>query len=425
LLRSGVVASLLALPGWATAAEIKVSPRQDINVITLSGEIRSGDNTAFPSAVDLPLPGKPTVVMLDSPGGDVLAALAIGALIHDRGWLTGVGTRQTCASACALIWLAGSRRFASETAQIGFHGAYNVADHSASSVGNALVGAYLNQLGLSLDAIAYITEAKADEMQWLTPADGLRIGLLYRVVSDEPIAPPKSREQMVKDFILHYHADWSAPGADASVLAKYYASVVEFYGKAIPIATLMAEKEKFSQRWPTRHYTVKPETLYVTCEPTICAASGVVSWDVASPERNARSIGEANFVLKVSMPDLHIVSENGAVMTHTSMALQATPVASAAPVLPNALTEAYQDGRNARIAYEQWFSGLPDGAYKDGATFWAANRSVKPTPPCTTLLAAPQGHGQVAGCLMAQAKLAPSDVRRLSEPDFKAGWNSL
>ncbi len=49
---------------------------------------------------------------------------------------------------------------------------------------NALVGAYLDQLGLSLDAIAHsITSASPTDMQWLTPQDARgRLGIDFTVL---------------------------------------------------------------------------------------------------------------------------------------------------------------------------------------------------------------------------------------------------
>jgi hypothetical protein len=74
---------------------------------------------------------------------------------------------RTCASACALIWLAGHYRWAAPKAAIGFHAIY-YGDGNVSSGGNALVGAYLRDLGLSLKAIRYLTQAPPNGMEWLS-----------------------------------------------------------------------------------------------------------------------------------------------------------------------------------------------------------------------------------------------------------------
>jgi hypothetical protein len=64
-------------------------------------------------------------------------------------------------------------------AQIGFHAAYikNEGRPSESGVGNALVGSYLTQIGLSEKAVVYITLAAPTEMTWLTFSDAEQIGI--------------------------------------------------------------------------------------------------------------------------------------------------------------------------------------------------------------------------------------------------------
>ena len=48
------------------------------------------------------------------------------------------------------------------------------------SAGSAIVGGYLNQLGLSSAAIGYINEASPDEIRWLTPEDADRLGIYIK-----------------------------------------------------------------------------------------------------------------------------------------------------------------------------------------------------------------------------------------------------
>jgi hypothetical protein len=83
---------------------------------------------------------------LQSDGGSVLAGIEIGEAIRLKGFQTLVVER--CASACALAWLGGTQRFMKAGAQIGFHAAYDSDSRRESGVGNAMVGAYLNRIGL-------------------------------------------------------------------------------------------------------------------------------------------------------------------------------------------------------------------------------------------------------------------------------------
>jgi hypothetical protein len=48
---------------------------------------------------------------------------------------------------------------------------------SESGVGNALVGSYLTQIGLSENAVVYITQAAPTEMTWLNLREAKQIGI--------------------------------------------------------------------------------------------------------------------------------------------------------------------------------------------------------------------------------------------------------
>ena len=63
-------------------------------------------------------------VVLDSPGGSVRDALAIGDLIHARELATEVRAGALCASSCPLVFAAGTSRLASPEAAIGVHQIY-------------------------------------------------------------------------------------------------------------------------------------------------------------------------------------------------------------------------------------------------------------------------------------------------------------
>jgi hypothetical protein len=196
-----------------------------------------------------------------------------------------------CASACGWIWLAGTTRYVSLAAQIGFHAVYTGTSGDVSSAGNALVGAYLIKLGLSYQAIAFVTSAPPDSIRWIHPADAERIGIQYVALAD-----PVSQQQMAK------------------------------------------------------------------------------------------------------LPDI-------------------SPAQAAAST-----TVAYANGRQDRIEYERWFASIPDGAYRNGAVFWASNRSLKPSPSC---FQPGTSNDWLAGCAASRARLATVDIRRKSESNYWWGWNSL
>ena len=82
-----------------------------------------------------------------------------------------------CASACALAWLGGIPRLMGANTHIGFHAAYNPRSGQEAGVANALVGAYLSQLGLPDKAVIYATQAPPNSMTWLTLPEARQVGI--------------------------------------------------------------------------------------------------------------------------------------------------------------------------------------------------------------------------------------------------------
>jgi len=80
-----------------------------------------------------------TVILRDSPGGDLWTATRVGEYIRDKGWRTAVSGH--CFSACALMFLGGAERHFTDDkpallTQIAFHAAYHTADGLRSARGS-------------------------------------------------------------------------------------------------------------------------------------------------------------------------------------------------------------------------------------------------------------------------------------------------
>src|SRR5262249_11389184 len=145
---AATLSASLAWPCWSAQIEVNHS------TVTISGDIILGDFVTFQSKTSSL---NDATVVLRGNGGRLLPAIKIGELIKMRGYTT--YGYEYCASACALIWLAGRERYMASTAQIGLHAAYDAGSGMASGPANALVGAYLNKMGLSYDAVLYATSA--------------------------------------------------------------------------------------------------------------------------------------------------------------------------------------------------------------------------------------------------------------------------
>ena len=74
-----------------------------------------------------------------------------------------------------------------KSSRVGFHAAYinKSGEKQVSSVGNALIGGYLNGLGYSESAIAYFTSAPPEGVRWLTFTEASRLGIEIRNIADK------------------------------------------------------------------------------------------------------------------------------------------------------------------------------------------------------------------------------------------------
>jgi hypothetical protein len=170
------LAVLLASP--ASAAKITVLPdaKRKCSVVRIKGDIKAGDFANFAKAI---LPLRRAIVELESEGGTIFDGIFIGKLIRGYGFWTTVKSRKTCASACALAWLAGSKRFVEKRGRIGFHSAYQKKGRKLKRdrEANQAVGDYIKALGLSEKVVSYATAAAPIDMKWLTPKDARSIGM--------------------------------------------------------------------------------------------------------------------------------------------------------------------------------------------------------------------------------------------------------
>jgi hypothetical protein len=135
-------------------------------IVTVDGEFVANDVITFRTKT---ASIQNAIVLLASDGGNATTGIEIGKIIRFRNYFALVPMGSQCASACALAWLGGTQRFLDKGAKIGFHAAYIIrrGEPFETGVGNALIGSYLGQLGLSEKAVVYITKAAPTAMTWL------------------------------------------------------------------------------------------------------------------------------------------------------------------------------------------------------------------------------------------------------------------
>jgi hypothetical protein len=123
------------------------------------------------------------IVSLDSPGGSVEDALAIGRLLREHGFATEVTAGALCASSCPLVLAGGVTRHADPEAAIGLHQVYaavmpanpgsisaDAAMAEAQTV-TARIGRYLDEMGVDPMLWLKAMETPAASLAFLTPTE--------------------------------------------------------------------------------------------------------------------------------------------------------------------------------------------------------------------------------------------------------------
>jgi ATP-dependent protease ClpP protease subunit len=134
-------------------------------------------------------------VALDSPGGAVVDALAMGRLIRNKGFSTSIAAGALCASSCPLVFAGGRERIATARSAIGVHQIY--AEVPTGSLGSQLQAAgqamsdaqsmtaqisrYLAQMGVDPEVWLRALETPPDRLTYLNAIDLKRLNLATRL----------------------------------------------------------------------------------------------------------------------------------------------------------------------------------------------------------------------------------------------------
>ena len=133
-------------------------------VLVMSGMIGRGSHREFRRAVSR---SKAEVVVLEGPGGILGEALLIAEEVRRRGLTTVVAANNRCASACAIVFLAGRTKHMGRGAAVGLHAASfenGVADPQATSI----MAGYLRQLGVPANTLRRMASTAPQDIRWLT-----------------------------------------------------------------------------------------------------------------------------------------------------------------------------------------------------------------------------------------------------------------
>jgi len=179
-------------------ASIRVSPNG--KAILFDGAITEGSANRFQAVIDS-APSANTIV-LNSRGGRILEAEAIADIIRAKGLKTYV--EHLCASACPLIFIAGSDRAAEPNARIGFHQS-SFPGLSASDISDAEVQQRYIDAGIDPSFVEKAYSTPSDSMWYPSHDELAQAGVISRTSLGGEVASALSavsnRKQLEMAFL--------------------------------------------------------------------------------------------------------------------------------------------------------------------------------------------------------------------------------
>lgn len=159
--------------------------------ILASGDIDANDAREFADFLKRQQIRPGALLILNSAGGDVVEALAIGGSVRKAALSTHVGAYDhasgelksggVCASACAYLFLGGVSRTVGKGAKLGVHQLYARTGEVNISDGQVLMGmiaAHINRHGGSIEVLISALRTPPDSMHWMSPAELNRFGMV-------------------------------------------------------------------------------------------------------------------------------------------------------------------------------------------------------------------------------------------------------
>jgi hypothetical protein len=134
-------------------------------------------------------------VVLNSPGGSVADAMAMGRLIRESKFATEVGAGKYCASSCPLVFAGGVERRSGDKAVIGVHQVAALSSPAAIVVRDEMGVAqnisarcqrYLGDMGVNLQVWVHAMETPHDKLFVFKPEELKSLNLM----TTAPVSPP-------------------------------------------------------------------------------------------------------------------------------------------------------------------------------------------------------------------------------------------
>lgn len=166
-----------------------------------TGTITPGISEAFATEISKRGDYVKTVV-LNSPGGSVSDALAMGRLIREKKLATEVEAGKLCASSCPLMFVGGNERRAGDKAAIGVHQVFSPNPPDLSAPRDEMSDAqrisarcqrYLGDMGINLQVWVHAMETPKDRLFVFKPDELKNLNLVTATPAAEPSAMPGAK----------------------------------------------------------------------------------------------------------------------------------------------------------------------------------------------------------------------------------------
>ena len=173
-------AALLATP-TAAATFDHFTNEEGHEIVTLSGPIVPGDWNQL-VAIERQTNARGvlvTALRLDSPGGNLLEGVQLAKAMYEGKIATVVVRGAACASACFIVFAAGTEKYASYGSRVGVHGAsfQNGGETVDAPEGTVAMAKLVKSLGVPPGIIGQMVVTPPDEMVWLSAVDLQSMGV--------------------------------------------------------------------------------------------------------------------------------------------------------------------------------------------------------------------------------------------------------
>ncbi|MCA0433338.1 MAG: ATP-dependent Clp protease proteolytic subunit [Proteobacteria bacterium] len=286
-----------------------------------------------------------TALFINSPGGNLVAALDMGRTIRERG--ISVVAVDLCASACTYMLMGGVNRVVTKDTRYAVHQFangeallnpeqpfYSAKDMEVFQALLADLHDYALTMGIDTQVVAIASRTPPDKVTVLTRAELLSYNVdnvptanpegqpredvsIPGVIGDSnvatilpplPVQPIKFNglaatvaEAMARRIVMAETLD--GPGMEAS-LANTYAINVNFNGQARSADDIMAEKRRMVADWGVRRRAIEDGSLEVHCSMNsiFCNVSGVYVYELGVSEDGFISKNRWRFSYEIILP---------------------------------------------------------------------------------------------------------------------------